>query len=77
MSLSKHQRRILKYLEIKPEMTTKDIAELIFGKIVEYKSKEYFSVYRSVASLEKRGFVKRVQVKLRWEIVPRKTGTET
>jgi Fe2+ or Zn2+ uptake regulation protein len=53
-------------LDIKPDMTTKEIAEMIFGRIVEYKSKEYASVYRSLISIEKQGFIQRVQVQLRW-----------
>jgi predicted transcriptional regulator len=53
-------------LEIKPDMTTKEIAEMIFGRIVEYKSKEYSSVYRSLVSIEKKGYIQRVQVQLRW-----------
>ncbi|MGD0204777.1 MAG: hypothetical protein ABSC20_12865 [Candidatus Bathyarchaeia archaeon] len=53
-------------LKIKPDMTTKEIAEMVFGKIVEYKSKEYASVHRSLISLEKQGYIKRVQVQLRW-----------
>jgi len=64
--LSKNQKRILGMLEIKPEMTTKEIAEMIFGRIVEYKSKEYSSVYRSLVSIEKKGYIQRVQVQLRW-----------
>lgn len=51
-------------------MTTKEIAEMIFGRIVEYKSKEYASVHRSLVSLEKQGYIQRVQVQLRW----RKSG---
>jgi hypothetical protein len=54
-------------LEIKPDMTTKEIAEMIFGRIVEYKSKEYASVYRSLVSIEKQGYIKRVQIQLRWQ----------
>ncbi|MGD0644006.1 MAG: helix-turn-helix domain-containing protein [Candidatus Bathyarchaeia archaeon] len=64
--LSKNQKRILEILKIKPDMTTKEIAEMIFGKIIEYKSKEYASVHRSLFSLEKQGYIKRVQVQLRW-----------
>jgi DNA-binding MarR family transcriptional regulator len=66
VGLSKNQKRILELLNIKPDMTTKEIAEMIFGKIVEYKSKEYTSVHRSLFSLEKQGYIKRVQVQLRW-----------
>ena len=54
-------------LKIKPNMTTKDIAEMIFGKIIMYKSKEYASIHRSLISLEKQGRIKRVQVQLRWQ----------
>ena len=64
--LSKNQRQILKFLEVKPEMTTKEIAEIVFGKLVEYKTKEYTSISRSLRSLEREGLVQRVQVKLRW-----------
>jgi Fe2+ or Zn2+ uptake regulation protein len=66
VGLSKNQKRILEILGIKPDMTTKEITEMIFGKIIEYKSKEYASVYRSLISLEKQGCIKRVQVQLRW-----------
>ena len=33
--LSKNQKLILKFLEVKPEMTTKEIAEIVFGKLIE------------------------------------------
>jgi DNA-binding MarR family transcriptional regulator len=66
VGLSKNQKRILELLNIKPDMSTKEIAEMIFGKIVEYKSKEYASIHRSLFSLEKQGYIKRVQVQLRW-----------
>jgi predicted transcriptional regulator len=64
--LSKNQKRILELLTIKPDMSTKEIAEMIFDRIVLYKSKEYASVHRSLFSLEKQGYIKRVQVQLRW-----------
>ena len=65
--LSKNQKKILEMLDIKPDMTTKEIAEMLFGKIVKYKSKEYTSVHRSLISLEKRKRIKRIQVQLRWQ----------
>jgi len=65
---SRNQKRIFGILKIKPEMTAKDVAETIFGKIVEYKSKEYTSVYRNLVYLEKQGYIKRVQIQLRWRI---------
>ena len=64
--LSKNQRKILEILAIKPEMTTKEIAEVVFGKLVEYKTKEYNSIHRSIVSLEQQGLVQRVHVQLRW-----------
>ncbi len=67
-----NQKRILGMLEIKPEMTTKEIAEMIFGKMVEYKSKEYASVHRSLLSLERDGYINRVQVHLRWRKADKK-----
>ena len=66
--LSKHQKEILKILEVKPEMTTKEIAEMIFGKIVECKTKEYSSISRSLRSLENQGLVQRVFVQLKWRL---------
>ena len=64
--LSKNQRKILEILEIKPEMTTKEIAEVVFGKLVGYKTKEYNSIHRSIVALEQKGLVQRVHVQLRW-----------
>jgi DNA-binding MarR family transcriptional regulator len=69
--LSKNQKKILEILEIKPDMTTKEIAETVFGKIVKYKTKEYSSTMRSLASLERQGLVERVQVQLRWRRKPK------
>lgn len=59
---------ILKFLEVKPEMTTKELAELVFSKPVGYKTKEYSSISRSLHSLERQGIVKRVQIQLRWKL---------
>lgn len=64
--LSKNQRKILEILEIQPEMTTKEIAEVVFGKLVDYKTTEYNSIHRSIVSLEKKGLIQRVHVQLRW-----------
>ena len=66
--MSKNQKLILKFLKVKPEMTTKELAELVFGKPVEYKTKEYSSINRSLRNLEKKGLVKRVQIQLRWKL---------
>ena len=68
--LSKNQRKILELLSIKPEMSTKEIAELLFLKAVKYKSKEYSSVHRSLISLEKQKCIHRIQAQLRWRLAP-------
>jgi hypothetical protein len=65
--LSKNQKKILELLDIKPDMTTKEIAEMLFGRIVQYKSKEYASIHRSLISLEKRKRIKRIQIQLCWQ----------
>ena len=65
--LSKNQRKILEILEIKPEMTAREIAEIVFGKLVQYKTKEYNSIYRSLVSLERKGLIQRVHVQLKWK----------
>jgi predicted transcriptional regulator len=69
--LSKNQKLILKFLKVKPEMTTKELAELVFGKPIVYKTKEYSSISRSLHTLERQGIVKRVQVQLRWKLAQR------
>jgi DNA-binding MarR family transcriptional regulator len=66
--LSKNQNLILKFLEVKPEMTTKELAEMVFGKPAEYKTKEYSSISRSLHTVERQGLVQRVQVQLRWKL---------
>jgi len=75
--LSNNQKKIMEFLQIKPDMTTKEIAELIFGRIVSYKSKEYASVHRSLLSLERLGYIDRVQVQLRWRLTTKKKAEET
>jgi Fe2+ or Zn2+ uptake regulation protein len=74
--LSKNQKKILGNLEIKPGMTTKELAEMVFGKIVGYKTKEYASVYRSLVSLERQGLIQRVHVQLRWRRIDKKGPPE-
>lgn len=58
--LSKNQRMILEILKQQPILNTKSIAELVFLKVVKYRSKEYSSTHRSLRSLEERGLVERV-----------------
>ena len=68
--LSKNQRKILEILEVKPEMTTKEIAEMIFGRLVQCRTKEYSTINRSLRSLEREGVIQRVFVQLRWRRKP-------
>jgi len=75
--LSKNQKQILEILEIRPDMTTKEIAETVFGKLVKYKTKEYSSTMRSLVALEKQGLIQRVQVQLRWRRSSKKSADET
>jgi len=72
VGLSKNQRKIIEVLQIKPDMTTKEIAELTLGRIVPYKSKDFASFYRSLISLERKGRIQRVHVKLRWRLATEK-----
>jgi hypothetical protein len=71
--LSRNQKKILELLEIKPEMTTKEIAEMIFGRIITYESQEYASVHRSLMSLERQACIRRVQIQLRWRLATKNT----
>ena len=71
--ISKNQKKILEILNIKQDMTTKEIAEMVFGKLIEYKTKEYSSIHRSLISLEREGLIKRVQVKLMWQLKKKPT----
>jgi DNA-binding MarR family transcriptional regulator len=68
--LSKRQKKILEILEVKPEMTTKEIAEMIFGRLVQCRTKEYSTINRSLRSLEREGLIQRVFVQLRWRRKP-------
>jgi len=66
--LSKNQIKILEILEVKPEMTTKEICSSSDLRLVECKTKEYSSINRSLRSLEEQGLVQRVFVQLRWRL---------
>ena len=73
--ISKRQKKILEILEVKPEMTTKEIAEMVFGRLVECRTKEYSSINRSLRSLEKEGMIQRIFVQLRWRRKPKAAQT--
>jgi DNA-binding MarR family transcriptional regulator len=73
--ISKRQRKILEILEVKPDMTTKEIAEIVFGRLIECRTKEYSSINRSLRSLEKQGVIQRVFVQLRWRLTAQASKT--
>jgi DNA-binding MarR family transcriptional regulator len=75
--ISKRQKKILEILEVKPEMTTKEIAEMVFGRLVECRTKEYSSINRSLRSLEKEGMIQRIFVQLRWRRKPKAAQTSS
>jgi len=75
--LSKKQKKILEILEVKPEMTTREIAEMIHGRLIECRTKEYSSINRSLRSLEKQGFIQRVFIQLRWKRKSHSVGAAT
>jgi DNA-binding MarR family transcriptional regulator len=47
-------------------LTVKDIAEILWARDISYRSPQYSSVHRSVASLEKRGLVEKVGGRVKW-----------
>jgi len=66
--LSDRQKSILDILTLHSESTVKQVAETIFNKSVEYQTKEYNTIHRSIRSLEKRGLVERVGGQLKFRI---------
>jgi hypothetical protein len=50
--LSKNQKKILEILDVKPEMTTKEIAEMIYGRICRMQDKKSTLVSRNLRSLK-------------------------
>jgi len=70
--LSKNQRKILEILEKYPELTARDIAEILWARDIRYKTPEYSSVHRSLTTLYRKGLVEKVGGQLKW----RKAKTE-
>jgi DNA-binding MarR family transcriptional regulator len=64
--ISKNQRKILEILDKYEELTVRDIAEILWARDIRYKTPEYSSVHRSLASLYKRGLVEKVGGQLKW-----------
>jgi len=64
--ISKNQRKILEILEKYKELTAKDIAEILWARDIRYKTPEYSSIHRSLATLYRRGLVEKVGGQLKW-----------
>ena len=65
-SLGKNQLIILNLLDKQPDLTAKEIAEKLWNKPVQYRTKEYTTTHRSLRLLEKRGLVKKTGGQFRW-----------
>lgn len=73
--LGKNQRKIITILKKHGDLTTLEIASLVFEKPVQYKTKEYYSVHRSLRRLEDRGVVNPSERRIVWSLtkhLPRK-----
>lgn len=67
--LGPNQRKILKILEGK-SLSVIEIASLVYEKPVKYKTKEYFSVHRSLKLLETKGLVVSTPRRRMWSLKP-------
>jgi Fe2+ or Zn2+ uptake regulation protein len=72
--LSKNQRKILEILEKYPELTARDIAEILWARDIRYKTPEYSSVHRSLTTLYRKGLVEKVGGQLKWRKVKTEKG---
>ena len=73
--LSKNQRKILEILEKYPELTARDIAEILWARDIRYKTPEYSSVHRSLTTLYRKGLVEKVGGQLKWRKVKTEKGS--
>ncbi|MGB9960150.1 MAG: hypothetical protein ACPLKQ_06495 [Candidatus Bathyarchaeales archaeon] len=73
--LSKNQRKILEILEKYPELTARDIAEILWARDIRYKTPEYSSVHRSLTTLYKKGLVEKVGGQLKWRKIKAEKGS--
>ena len=70
--IGKNQRKILDILSKYQELTARDIAEILWARDIRYKTPEYSSVHRSLATLHEKGLVEKFGGQLKW----RKTKTQ-
>jgi len=71
--IGKNQRKVLDILEKYQELTAKDIAEILWARDIHYKTPEYSSVHRSLATLCEKGLVEKVGGQLKWRKARAKT----
>jgi Fe2+ or Zn2+ uptake regulation protein len=64
--IGKNQRRVLEILEKYRELTAKDIAEILWARDIQYQTKQFSSVHRSLRILYERGLVERVGGPIKW-----------
>lgn len=64
--VGKLERRILDILQMYPDLTARDIAEILWARNIRCKTAEYSSVHRSLRSLYKKGLVKKMGGQVKW-----------
>jgi len=67
--LGPNQRKIMQILQEHGELSTIDIAALVFGRPVKYKTKEYYSTHRSLEKLRKRKMIVSTPRRKMWSIL--------
>ncbi len=65
--IGRNEEKILKILEQYPELTAKDIADIIWARDIRYQTAEYTSVHRSLRTLYKKGLVDKVGGQIMWK----------
>ena len=64
--VGKLERRILDILQMYPNLTARDIAEILWARNIRSKTAEYSSVHRSLRSLYKKDLVKKMGGQVKW-----------
>ena len=71
--IGENQKKILEILSKYQELTAKDIAEILWARDISYKTPEYTSTHRSLATLYEKGLVEKVGGQLKWRKTDRKS----
>jgi len=64
--VGKLERRILDILQMYPDLTARDIAEILWARNIRCKTAEYSSVHRALRSLYKKDLVKKMGGQVKW-----------